>query len=185
MSQPESGPTISQVYDLLKDVLKKNIEIKQEIVENKTALTQEIQELRKDFNSELTKLKQTNEDLREENNALKKRLDTIDRKLRKFNIVLYGLKEEGKDNDVEQVLQIFNKTLRVCCKAEDFRDCFRIGTVQAGQVRPLHLEAFSYKLKSEIIYNANKLKGTGLFITHDYIASDYLDRKLLSSNLKV
>nr|CAI5834724.1 unnamed protein product [Callosobruchus analis] len=185
MSQPESEPSISQVYDLLKTVLDKNIEIKQEIIENKATLSQEIQELRKEFNAEFTKLKQENEDLKEENKALKNRLETVDRKLRKYNIVVYGLKEESEHKDIKQVLQTFNEILGVRCTETDFRDCHRIGTAQSRQVRPVLLETVSSKLKYEIFSKANKLKGSGIFIANDYTASDYHNRKHLFSNLKL
>nr|CAI5846769.1 unnamed protein product [Callosobruchus analis] len=82
---------------------------------------------------EFTKLQQENEDLKEENKALKNRPETIDRKLRKYNIVVYGLKEESEHKDIKQVLQTFNEILGVRCTETDFRDCHRIGTAQSRQ----------------------------------------------------
>src|SRR5436190_24363207 len=61
-----------------------------------------------------------------------KRIDKLERQLKRKNLILTGIKEdETKDKaDIEQViLQIVNETLNVKCTLENIDDAFRLGTV--------------------------------------------------------
>ncbi|CAH1987617.1 unnamed protein product [Acanthoscelides obtectus] len=174
MSSPEGEVTNQQVHELLKNVLDKNIEIKPEIIDNKMAITQEIHELRKDFNVELSKLKPENKDLRDENKELRRnKLEVVFRRLRKFNIIIYGLKGSNRRNDIKHALQVFNQTLNVPCTDRDLRDFYRVGTAVEERVGPFLIEIISYQLKLDIFANVKKLKGSGLYIANDYNSSDY------------
>nr|CAH7717273.1 unnamed protein product [Callosobruchus chinensis]CAH7724478.1 unnamed protein product [Callosobruchus chinensis] len=176
--------TIDQVYDLVKSVLLSNKDIQQEIKENKVAITQEIKQLQKDFTTKFEDLKRENEELKRENDELKNKMSRIERTTRKYNIVVYGLKEEDIKNDFEQIINIINNKLNVRCIAADFRDCYRIGAKATGKIRPLCIECIHYNIKTDILSRSKQLKASGLHISNHYTPSEYEDRKLLYTSLK-
>lgn len=176
--------TNKDLHKLLQSVLNKNIEIENEIKQNRVAFKQEILELKKEFSQQFQDIKNENEILKKENKELKAKINIVERKTKKYSFIVYGLKEDGNNlDDIQQLLNLCNESLNLPCTFSDFRDIFRIGNPAEETIRPLVAEVVSYQLKSEIINNSKVLKGSGISIAHDYTSTDYKNRKLLGKNL--
>lgn len=178
--------TNKDIYALIQSVLSKNIEIQKEIKDNKDLLTQEIADLKQEFSKQFQDLKKENDDLKRENNELKEKLNIIERRAKKYNLIIYGLtEEEDNKEDIQNFLAICNDTLKLRCTFSDFRDIYRIGKLTEGKTRPLLIEVVNYQLKAEILKNARDLKGTGIFVAQDNTPTDYDNKKILVTNLKL
>nr|CAI5857612.1 unnamed protein product [Callosobruchus analis] len=144
----------------------------------------EIQKIKDEFEKISSDLKSENVNLKKEVVELKNKINVVERRNKKYNIVTYGLKEENNLKDIEYLLHVFNEKLEVKCGFDDFRDFFRIGVNKGATPRPFVVETLNYPLKAAILENSKKLKGTGISITQDYTKSDYEDQKVLVSHLK-
>lgn len=156
------------------------------IQEGNKELKREIKEFRSDVNRELEHLKISNIKLEKENEELKHRLLHLERKARKYNLIIYGI--EGNEKETrDNVLKLLHK-LQIKCTLNDFREVHRIGKEIEGKNRPVAIEVVNYQLKLDILTNAKKnsyeLKGKNIFFSHDYCPEDYQKRKFLGEQLK-
>lgn len=168
--------------------MSKTIEDLFNLIENgQKELKQEIRDLRSDINKELESLKLSNIKLEKENDVLKNKLLLLERKTRKYNLVIYGL-EESEREVKEDVLEVLSNIIQIQCTPSNFRDIYRIGKKVEGQIRPIVIEVLNYQLKLDILINAraksNELKRCKIFISQDYCPEDYQKRKFLAKHLK-
>ncbi|KAG5884992.1 hypothetical protein JTB14_031229 [Gonioctena quinquepunctata] len=93
--------------------------------------------------------------------------------------------EEDEVRDIENFIDIINNRCGVEFKFHDLRDWYRIGESRqnTGRPRPIVVELIFYKQR---VYSrkASKLKGSGIYISKDYIREDYNSRKILFTHLK-
>lgn len=173
------------LYNLLLEVKKKNEELQIQNNNTKEEIKQEIRSTKIEIFQELANLKQENNELKKENQILKYRLLNCERKLKKFNLIFYGLQEEEEELvGIQNILDLINQKLNIDCNFSDIRDIYRIGQKTADKNRPTVVEFINYKLRTEILANSKKLKGTGIFITNDYTPEDYEKHKILIAHLK-
>ncbi|CAG9817732.1 unnamed protein product [Phaedon cochleariae] len=145
----------------------------------------EVQECRETFSKEIEELKAENKKLREEVENLNRKVNAVERKLKTFNVIFYGLKEEeGEFKNAQFLLEIINNKLNTPCKSKDIRDYYRIRSKDSEQNNPLIVGFIHYKLVTSILENSSKLKGSGIFVSKDYIQEDYQKRKYLYSKLR-
>lgn len=173
------------IYELLKTVMEKNSELQKQSENIKEEIKQEIRNTNIQLINEVKDLKRENKELKEEYQQLKNRLLANERKSKKYNLIIYGKAEEENLNlEIETLLKLIVEILELDCNFNDIRDLYRIGNRVDGKNRPLAIELINYQLKVEILANAKKLKGTGLYIAKDYIPEDYIKRKVLYEHLK-
>lgn len=147
-------------------------------------IREDISNVKKDLYVELDKVNLNNKELKEENNILKEKLNILEQKLKKYNLMVYGLKEqENEINDIQEFVAIIKDNLEIDIRFDDIRDIFRVGPKKEEKHRPLAIELVSYKLKIEILQKAKLLRGTKIFIANDYTAVEYRKRKLLRLHL--
>lgn len=163
--------------DIYKLIQQGNNELKQEIKNIKDTLTTEIQNL-----------KLVNEELELENKEIKQRLLETERKLKKYNFVIYGV-GGNEEHTAQNLVQIVNEILNVKCDESDFRDIFRIGKHVTGKVRPVIAEAARYNLKATVLSSARDkievLKKHNIFFSHDFVKEDYTRRKYMHQKLQL
>lgn len=166
------------IFVLLQEIIKQN-------KESRDAITLEIQKLKEDVAQDIKLLRQENQILKAENEQLEKRVLEAERKSKKFNLIFYGLEEQHNEiSDIQKLLHVVNENLQIDCKYTDLRDIYRLGKPSENKTRPVAIEVFNYALKTDILKNTKKLKGSGIYISHDYIKEDYEERKILYSNFK-
>lgn len=181
MSETKVEISNQELHDLLKIVIGKSDEISEKV----NGVQAEINAFKNDITAKVKLLEEENLGLQKENKTLAARLLTVDRKVRKYNIVIYGLAEQQtRTDDMTLVLGLIHEKLKLSGEYSDIRDCYRIGKESKERQRPLIVEFVSYQLKYDIIGNANKLKDTGIYLSNDYTPEDYQKRKLLYANLK-
>lgn len=163
------------IYNLLKKVSDTVDETKEEI-----------RVLRAETRTEIEYLKETNRKLESEISNLKTKLNSLERKHKKYNIIIYGLKEENKDE--QEVLKIFNEILEIDCKEENIRDIYRIGNPANRNRKPIVVEFLRQSLKKEVLSKlkdkSENLKKLGVAIALDQTAEDYSKNKYLYTHFK-
>ncbi|CAH0562979.1 unnamed protein product [Brassicogethes aeneus] len=162
----------SDIFKLLQNVQNQNKSLKEELIN-------EIRSIKSDISKEIENIKTENANLKSENLILKKRLLTTERTLKKYNLFIYGVKEEERKPDEDIILSLVNNKLDIKCVSEEFRDIYRVGKKVTEKSRPIAIELTHYKLKLNILKAANKLKGTNIFVSQDYTQEDYQKNKLL------
>lgn len=152
------------------------------IKETKAEIKEEIRELRNEVRREIDSLKERNNKLEIENSEIKNKLVALERKIKKYNLVIYGLEDREKQT-LENVIKLFQEKLNVKCRKEEIRDVYKIGK-EENKPRPIIVEFVTNYLKIEILKNTKKLKGSGIFICQDYTSEDYQKIKYLNGHLK-
>lgn len=148
------------------------------------ANAQQTGEIKKGIQEEVDKcvhyFKEENEKLREEINHLKNRYQTLERKVRKNNLIIFGLKSDQK-NFIKDTLAKINSVLGADIVEGDLNNIYSIGKSTSP---PIVLEFVSFLKKASILKQASKFKGTGISISNDLSKEDREEQKILSSHLK-
>lgn len=174
----EEEVTSKDVYNLLQGFIKQSLSASEEI-------KSEIRTLKSNISRDVELLRKENLEIKEENKILKERILKSERTQKKYNLVFYGVPEqENQLEDFQYTINTVKEKLKVECRFEDFRDIYRIGNKIDNKERPLLVEVINFPLKSQILQNTKNLKGSGIFITKDYIPEDYKDQKYLRSKLQ-
>ncbi|CAH1107938.1 unnamed protein product [Psylliodes chrysocephalus] len=126
-------------------------------------------------------------DLRKENTECKQRILESERKLKKFNLIVYGV--QGVETDTtDELLKVIGDYLHITCNKQQFRDVFRFGRQVEGKIRPILFEVVNYELKTQILNAARlineDLRKIKVLFLNDYAKEDYIKRKFLHGQLK-
>ncbi|KAJ8966899.1 hypothetical protein NQ314_003245 [Rhamnusium bicolor] len=169
--------SVSQKEYLDKLFMKLNASINQKLTE----VTNQINEIKDEISEVANKHDEEIEELKEENQQLRKENKFLQRKVRKNNIVIYGI--NVNDNLSDTVINTLNNLLEISISEQDINDIYRIGKINNKQ--PLLVELISYQKKRLILNNAKKLKGKNIFIAEDQCWEDRNITKTLVTNLKI
>lgn len=115
---------------------------------------------------------------------LEERCLYLERKLRKNNIVLFGLSVDDTTSLIQLTLDKINSLLGLNFTNADINNVYRIGK---GKERPVIVEFVSFLKKSLIFKCPQKLKAlrdTGISLTNDFCPEDRQSHKELRHHLK-
>ena len=162
--------SLEDLYNLLQKVDKNGEEIKADI-----------NIIKDDLKNTSEKLETKVGNLEAENQILKKRIIACERKLKKNNIIIYGL--DTQDSPVlDTVIKFIKDKLNIELKLSDIDDCYQLKNNASQSIVLLGLIA--HLKKSEIFKNLSKLKNTGVSFADDLPFEDRQERKLLNIHLK-
>lgn len=171
--------TLNDIYKLLQSTntnLSTKIDsVKQNCVKIDEKLSKELQEAQEQIRF-----------LESENLSLRQKLRSIERKSLKYNLIVYGLAETGRNNNLDtrkQIEALFLDKLEIDLDPYDIRNCYRLGQ-NTEKTRPILVEFLSNFTRSVILRNRTKLKGTKIFIQEDLTFEDRQERKILVEKLK-
>lgn len=124
---------------------------------------------------------------------LDEKSEFLDRQTRRANIIIDGIPEAEKENNVvteEKVLEIFKEKLNLDPKTITVEQAMRTGKVNIssdgtqGRPRPVFVRFHRTKDRDLVLRNARKLKGTRIFINEDYPEAVRQRRKELLPKMK-
>ncbi|CAG9821195.1 unnamed protein product [Phaedon cochleariae] len=151
-------------------------------------LKSEIKDLRNKISSEVDTLKNQIKFLEVENVQVKSKVLGLERKIKKYNFIVYGIEESERDNYCEKIIDVMISILGIDCSKSDFRDLYRIGKPQEKKQRPIVCEVVNYSLKQTVLVNAKKhfseLKKLKIFFGQDYPEQEYKERKFMNEKRK-
>lgn len=121
-----------------------------------------------------------------ENNIckLKKRCLYLERRIRKNNIVIFGLTVDGSEI-VEQTISKLNELFGLNVTTKDINNIYKIGK---SSNPPIVVEFVSFLLKKQVFHDTDKLKalrGTNISVANDLCEEDRQEQKVLRKHLKV
>ena len=122
--------------------------------------------------------------LENENRELKRRLYSVEKIIKRKNLLVYGLPEVNNENTVQIVLEVVKNKLEINLKSTEISDCFRIGKKTDKRDRQILLTLISNLKRSELLTEKRKLKGTSIYINEDLTPEDSERRKVLINKLK-
>lgn len=155
---------------------------------------QKIDENINTVNAKLDKVVQEMKQVKEENRKLKsvvaeqeKRIDNLEREVRKKNVVIKGVMDEEEENEnkskekITLLLQKMGVNIDMNMDIEEIR---RLGNYVEGRKRPIIVKLTKERTKILILQNARNLSGTDIWIDEDFSKTVQEERKALVPHLK-
>lgn len=115
---------------------------------------------------------------------IKKRCSEVERKLKKNNIVIFGILLRKNENLLNKTLKVLNDNFQVNIEEHDVNNIFKLGKEDKS---PILLEFTSFIKKLELFKNKEKLKKfneNGFGIANDLNKEDREELKILRIHLK-
>lgn len=118
--------------------------------------------------------------LEKENQELKTKIEILERKEKKNNIVIYGLKGESTVISPGFICNKLNEITDETITEADISNVYKLGKKEDC---PVKIEFVSYLKKSAVIRNGTKLKGTEISISHDLTEQQRQLNRILRKHL--
>lgn len=154
------------------------------------AINANMQDMKDKLSEVMREIKDTkveNEMLRNRIGLQEKKITSLEREIRRRNLVVKGIPDSENENleqTIEKVAKIC-ETLGVCFKPEiDLDEVKRLGRPTADRQRPVLLKLTTTNKKVEILGKTRKLKGTNIWIDEDFPKDIQEERKILIPKLK-
>ncbi|XP_065286334.1 uncharacterized protein [Dermacentor albipictus] len=102
--------------------------------------------------------------------SLELKVDDLENRSRRSNLIVYGLPEEAKENEGSLEHKVHEKILKSVLEVEDvtIERIHRLGRPAAKKTRPVILKLLDYRDKTQILSNCYKLKGSSFSIGEDF-----------------
>lgn len=111
--------------------------------------------------------------LKEDSNANKKKImdlenvvDKIQQNEKSRNLCIYGLGDVGEGNIIDNVLNMFNNSIRADVRDADIAACYRVGGV-GNKSRPVIVKFVNINKRNSVLALRRNLKGTNMGVTED------------------
>lgn len=165
--------SLEDLYFLLQKVDKNGEDIKADV----SLIKEELKNTSQKLDSKI-------ENLVTENQILKRRIVACERKIKKNNIIIYGLKTDKTDKTsiLKTVINFIKEKLNLQIDLGDIDDCYQLNSKADKPMILLGL--ISHLKKSEIFKNISRLKHTGVSFADDLPYEDRQERRLLNDHLK-
>jgi len=141
------------------------------------------------YQEEMNKLKDVNAKLLNENELLKqglteqeKRIEKLEREIRKNKIVIHGVEEQKEESDmqIKEKIRVILTEMDVSINTEEeLTQIRRLGKEYEGRIRPIMIEVRSWNKKIEIFNATKKLRGTKIYFEEDFSKEIIKQRKEL------
>lgn len=168
----ETKISTQDIYDSIQVIIRQN-----------TELRAEVSEIKKNFETQNERFKIIENkvsNLEETNRKLELRLNNVEKKLKRNNVIIFGLYEDNNIPLIELVRKFFVEKLNVSLEQTDLNDAYRIGSKQTnGNQRPVIVELLSKHKKKEVFNNVKLLKNTKYSIADDLSEKERKERKIL------
>lgn len=147
-------------------------------IENKVDLLNETARQLAQAENKITKLAETV-------SFLTHKIDDLENRSRRNNVIIYGIKEEQRESS-ESLRDIVTDTVfkdKLGISVTGIERCHRLGKKGGERPRPVILKLLDYREKVSIFHNARKLKGSDISISDDYSSHvQELRKKLWASS---
>lgn len=163
----------SVVRNILEETTKKILE---EIKVSKNELKSALEASETRLLLKIEDQKENIKELENENLLLKQKIEYLEQKSKRNNLVIFGLNKKRAELDVETVCKEIKRLVEVELNHSEISDFYQLGNKQSA---PLKIELTSYLKKKIILKNCKKLKGTGVAISEDLTQTQREDYKNL------
>ena len=184
--EPNPGPTkeLKEIKAMLCEVKKTNEAIVSEVREINQTLGKLVSRIDRAEN-EIVGLKNEVTELRNSNWYLQRKLDDLENRSRRQNIIVNGLPQRGQyknwDTTEAIVRELIQNSLKVKLEPDDIQRAHRIHSNNG--IEPIVCCFLRDKKRSEVLQNARKLKGTEIYISEDYSYQVRSERRELKKHM--
>ncbi|CAH1106218.1 unnamed protein product [Psylliodes chrysocephalus] len=150
----------------------------------KKLLDDQTDHLRENFKKEIGTLRTDVKKRDEKISFLEKRSLFLERKIRKNNIIIFGL-NINENNIVRETIEKLNQLLELNFSLSDINNIYQLGKHEKA---PIIVEFISYLKKIEIFQNVEKLKslkGANISLSNDLCEIDRKNHKILRKHYKI
>lgn len=165
----EQGMTLTELYNNLQKLI---IESTHEIKTQISNIHSKIQQIETEVIN--IQNKQTNDC---------NRIIDLERKLRRNNLIIFGLEQDDSEDLLNKVVHFFNTVLHTKIDLCDIDCVFRFG--QRKEIRPILVKFVTLHKKSLLLKQGVLLKDTQVAISNDLIKEDRDGQKILREHLKI
>ncbi|XP_064476875.1 protein unc-13 homolog C-like [Ornithodoros turicata] len=98
------------------------------------------------------------------------RVDDLENRSRRNNLVIYGLQESEAESSSSLLNTVQNELLssKLGVEVSSIERIHRLGRMVAGKVRPVIVRFYDYRERNLVLKNCHKLKGTKIVILEDF-----------------
>ena len=161
---------IAEVKEILVEIRGSNEKIVTELRQLKGTVSQLVGRI--DYmESEVASVKNELYRLQDYTGFLEDKLDDLENRSRRQNIVIRGVHEDEKESweqTEKKVRDVISERLNISVTEQMVERAHRTGKRNPGRDRPIVCKLLSDKTKSEILKNCKKLRGSKIFIEQDY-----------------
>nr|XP_037285720.1 protein unc-13 homolog C-like [Rhipicephalus microplus] len=113
-----------------------------------------------------------------------RRLDDLEDRSRRRNLVIFGFPEPGRENATELRKKIIEELIgdKLGVVVNSVERVHRVGKKRHDKVRPVLMNFFDYNEKLKVLKNCHKLKGTKISVNHDFCKATIAKRSKLWSH---
>lgn len=165
MPSSQNEMTVKEMYDDLKHLIE-GIKAQNSVIHEKLKTLEARVELLENKHKE------------DNNNLI-----TLQREVRKNNLVIFGIPGEEEEDLVHKILEFLKTVLKVQTSEEEINDVYRFG--KSEKDRPVLVKFVSAHKKFQILKQGILLKGTKISISNDLIRQDREKQKILRKHLKL
>ncbi|XP_040357426.2 uncharacterized protein LOC121046817 [Ixodes scapularis] len=122
------------------------------------------------------------EALQNNNVNLLERLNELEDRSRRDNLIIHGLPDVASETWAEsetKVLELISRSLQLQVTPDCIERAHRIGSFNPTRCRPLVIKFSSFKVKDKVLFSRLKLKGSTTYITEDFSPATRIARKKL------
>lgn len=131
---------------------------------------------------ELSAVALTTQSLTEENAILKNRLDELEDRSRRENLVFFGIPDSPQESwqqSEEKIVEVLLNKMSLNIPTHCVARAHRIGAPDKNKTRPIIVKLTNYKTKDQIFSAKSTLKGTDITVTEDFCPATRHARKKL------
>lgn len=113
-----------------------------------------------------------------------RRLDDLEDRSRRRNLVIFGFPEPDRENATELRKKIIEELIgdKLGVVVNSVERVHRVGKKCHDKVRPVIMNFFDYNEKLKVLKNCHKLKGTKISVNHDFCKATIAKRSKLWSH---
>lgn len=156
---------------IYEEILKNRTELKNTIDASETRLLLKIEELKSRLNT-----------LEEENLNLKNKIENLETRDKKNNIIVFGINKPEDTLSPQYICQKLNHLLDIDLTELDLNNAYPLGNSENS---PIKVEFVRYLKKDTVLQNCHKLKGTNISISHDLTFKQRSENKTLRRHLQL
>jgi hypothetical protein len=167
---PSQKSEMAEIKDILNIVRASNEEIVREVKQMKETINNVMGRFLK-IESALEGVTNDVSRLQDCVNYLEYKIDDLENRGRRQNLVLFGIPEdrdENWDSVEEKVRRVISDRLGINLSNQCIQRCHRLGRKYEGKARAVICYFWSFKTKEKILRNKSKLRGTGIYIEEDF-----------------
>lgn len=173
---------MEEVMKILQNIQRELAEQKRDMKDMEKNIKESIN---KNIDEKFNRIETKTKELEQKIETQQKTIDFLDKKMRKKNIIFFGVPESEKNYEdlLTSILEIINNTMNITCPKWEIESVARLGK-KSSRIRPVVITTTTTARKIQILKTKKSLENTGIYMKEDYPPAVLQKRKELQKELK-